>query len=145
MNILEKFAIFIVLAFMSSCEDEKISLQRVPYIGNEIRTDGYYYKHWVSKDNPPENSTSVFFLYRNGIKLTVGSYSSFDLEIVEKKMLNRYESIVKQKSGWGVFVVTKNKIEFECWTTSVGGGLPVYKDYYYIENDTTLRSPYGEI
>ena len=87
--------------------------------------------------------TTVFFLYRNGIILSAGAYENAALDVVEKKMLKRYESLLKEKIGWGVFVVKNNKIEYEQWSTSVGGGLPVFKNSYIIENDTTLSSYMG--
>jgi len=146
MNKIIKYLIMSALVLqMYGCKDEKLTLQRVPYTGNEIRTDGYYYHHWASSESLSINKTATFFLYRNGIKLTAGSYGSIDLDIVEKEMLSRYELLVKQKIGWGVFVITGNKVEYEEWTTSAGGGLPIYKNSYNIENDTTLMNPEGKV
>ena len=49
MNEKLKLTLFLALVvlFVSSCskwlEDEKLTLQKTPYTGNELRTDGYYY------------------------------------------------------------------------------------------------------
>ena len=142
------FALTISLSFfMSSCDvlfpDEKLSMQRENYNGNEVRTDGYYYMYYTNSTN--QESIIVFFLYRNGVMLSAGAYGRNDFDIVEEEMLERYESFQRKKIGWGVFIVLGNKLEYEQWSTSVGGGLPVFKSFYYIENDTTLRSPYERI
>lgn len=139
-----KYLIMLALILLLySCKDEELTLQKVPYTGNEIRTDGYYYSYYV-------NSTSheyivVFFLYKNGIILSAGTYEKTDFDIFEKAMLVRYGSLEKQKIGWGVFIVQDNKIEYEQWSTSVGGGLPVFRSFYDIENDTTLKNPAGRM
>jgi len=122
--------------FMSCCSkifpDEKLSMQRMDYSGNELRTDGYYY--YFTKNN-----TVVYFLYKNGIILCAHSYSSHDLNTVEVEMVKIYPEIRKLKDGWGVFLVNDNKIEYEIWNASTGYSLPTIKHIGVIENDTTFR------
>jgi hypothetical protein len=134
---------------LSNCnklfKDEELSLKRVSYIGNELKTNGYYYSYYTNKATPPETYTVAFFLYRNGVMLSARAYESINLDTVEKKMLKRYESLREEKIGWGVFVVKDNKIEYEQWSTSAGGGLPVFKNSYIIENDSTLTNLGGNI
>ena len=132
---------------MYGCKDEELTLQRVPYTGNEIRTDGYYYSYQVNNSTPPEEFILAFFLYRNGIILTAGAYNKTDLVNFEHKMMERYKTLVKEKTGWGIFVVQNNKIEYEQWSTAdgPGGGLPVFKNSYDIVNDTTLINYSGRI
>jgi len=90
--------------FLTSCDklfpDEKLSLQRIPYNGNEIQTDGYYYSYYVNNNIPPDEYIVGFFLYRNGVMLSARAYGSTNLNIVEKEMLERYESLQKEKIGW---------------------------------------------
>jgi len=123
--------------FMSCCSkifpDEKLTLQRMDYDGNELRPDGYYY--YFTKNN----NTVVYFLYKNGIILCAHSYSSQDLNIVEEEMVKIYPEIRKQKDGWGVFLINNNKIEYEIWNASTGSCLPTIKRIGFIENDTTFR------
>jgi len=138
-------AIIMFVMIFSNCEDGELSLQRIPYTGNDIRMDGYYYKFWSSFNSASIDNTTAFFLFRNGIILAAGSFGSINLNDVDEKLLDRYKFLEKQKIGWGVYNVKGNKIVFEQWTTSVGGGLPVYKDSYNIENDTTLTDPYGGV
>ena len=144
-NTIKLISILSLTIFLNSCKDEKLTLIKVPYEGNEIRIDGYYYSYYVNNVNPPGECIVGFFLYRNGIMLSARAYDKTDLDILEKNMLERYESLQEEKIGWGVFVVKENQLVYEQWSTSVGGGLPVFKSSYNIENDTTLINPYGEI
>ena len=148
MKRLTKYIVAVILVFfLQNCKDEDLSLQRVPYTGAEVRMDGYFYHHWKGYNSSAivVDFTNVFFLYENGIILSAGSFESINLDTVENMMLGRYGSIVKSKSGWGVFIVTGNMIEYEQWSTSVGGGLPIFKNTYNIENDTTLINPSGNV
>ena len=85
------FISFVMLFF--SCKswllDEILTLPRKDYIGNELRTDGYYY---VSRQ---ENHSAVYFLYRNGIVLFVGGYSDqFEEKMVNYGMATREQCVV---------------------------------------------------
>jgi len=114
-------------------KDDDLSLPRENYYGDAIKLDGYYYHHGT-------NSTYAFFLYRNGVYLNAHGSSKTDLDVVEREMIEYYDKIRSWKYSWGVFVIRGNILEVEGWR-SVGwtGKLPVYKSFYIIENDTTLR------
>ena len=139
-NNMKKIGFILCLSIIiSSCnklhKDEKLSFQKTPYIG-ELRTDGYYYTyyHTLGKDY-----TLVNFFFRDGIFLSAGSYESLDINVVEQKMVGRYQILRENKIGWGVFKSIGDNLSCEVWTTSSGGGLPVYKWNAIIENDTTFR------
>ena len=144
-KIIKYLIIFALILIAYGCKDEKLTMQRSSYLGNDIRLDGYYYNQRKNSGSPPRDYTTVFFLYRNGIILNAHSYIGTNLDVVEKEMINQYEALQNQKIGWGIFIVTGNQIEYEQWSTSVGGGLPVFKNNYIIENDTTLINSWGEI
>ena len=121
---------------MYSCillPDEKLSMKRVDYTGNQLRTDGYYYNY----HQVPE-STLVLFLYRNGVLFSTRYYPSFNLDAVEKEMISEYDRRRREKTRWGVFSVFDNRIEYEQWNGGTGGGLPIIKYKGIIENDTTF-------
>ena len=87
-----KIVIVFCFILLSGCKDEELTLQRVPYIGNEIRTDGYYYSYSVNNNiTPSRESIIVFFLYRNGVKLSARSYDKTDFQTLEQNMIKRYE------------------------------------------------------
>ncbi|MDR2909923.1 MAG: hypothetical protein LBV47_00945 [Bacteroidales bacterium] len=126
-----------VLGILVSCckvlfPDEKLSMKRVDYNGNQLRLDGYYYYH----DN--NGYTLVLFLYRTGTMLLTRAYLSADLDIVEKQMISQYENLKKEKTRWGVFSVVDHKIEYEEWVAPDEGRLTVCKTTGNIVNDTTF-------
>jgi len=123
--------ILILVACKALNPDENLTIQRVDYTGNELRTDGYYYYFF-------ENNTVVYFLYRNGIILCAHSYPSNDLNFVEKEMVKIYSEIRKQKFGWGVFLICNNTIEYETWNVPISVSMPIIRCKGYIENDTTF-------
>ena len=69
--------------FITSCNllypDQKLTLPRTDYIGNEIRTDGYYY-HII------EDRIIFRFFYKNGIVLSGGASSFNNMDEAETKM-----------------------------------------------------------
>ncbi|MDR3236803.1 MAG: hypothetical protein LBT48_08805 [Prevotellaceae bacterium] len=125
-----------LVLFFSCCStlypDEKLTLQRIDYQGNKLRTDGYYYFQ-------EPNRTSIHFLYKNGIILYAYSYPTNDLNIVEKEMIN-YIYLNKSKDHWGVFLVDSNVIQYERWIEAPSGvSVCFYRCSGYIENDSTLH------
>jgi hypothetical protein len=71
--------------------------------------------------------------------LTAGSFKSINLDTVENQMVDRYKWLYRDKNNWSIFRITGNIMEEEGWCPSGGGWLIVYRSFYYIENDTTLR------
>lgn len=114
--------------------DEKLSLEKTPYTGNELRTDGYYYEY-------NDNLISIYFLYKDGIILYAFSHKEIGLDEIEKEMIenNMYNDFQADKSRWGLFVVNGKTFQMERWTSSTGFSLPVTRCKGYIENDTTFH------
>jgi hypothetical protein len=117
--------------------DEKLTLVKTFYTGNELRMDGYYYEMH-------NDLTTVYFLYRDGIILYAYSHRNKSLDEIEAEMLNNdmyngNRNKKGDKARWGVFLIDGNNIQFERWDASTGGGLPAIKCSGYIENDTTFR------
>jgi hypothetical protein len=127
--------------FISCCStlfpDEKLTMQREDYEGNKLEIDGYYYRQEVTETS---SRTMVMFLYRNGILLSCGSFSTTDLNIVVEEIPNRYTLLKKNKNGWGVFFIDKNLIQIEQYVESPpGASSSIYRRSGYIENDTTIH------
>lgn len=51
-------------------EDDALSLPKTPYIGNQLRVDGYYHSMYYAPDE--EQLFEGYALYRNGIILYLG-------------------------------------------------------------------------
>jgi len=126
--------VFVLLLsiLLFSCKDEDLLLSKVPYKGNELRIDGYYYLQ-------ENEQTWVRFFYRNGVILTpyIGIPAT-DLAIVDNSIAEKYEQWKSNKMCWGVFSVAGSIIQCSKWGHSVGGGLTSYKYMGNIENDTTF-------
>ncbi|MDR2909924.1 MAG: hypothetical protein LBV47_00950 [Bacteroidales bacterium] len=127
-----------VFGILVSCckifySDEKLSMKRVDYNGNQLRLDGYYYYY-----NSNEDYTMISFLYRNGTVLSTRAYYlSNDLDAIEKRMIQEHESLRKDKTRWGVFTIFGSRIGYERWAAPDEGGLTVWRRSGHIENDTT--------
>ena len=125
----------------SSCErekdeslDDKLSLERVDYSGNELRIDGYYYKN-----DPESPQISILFLYSNGIILYGGAFGIDETIKQEEKYMNGYHSThaAKYKYYWGVFQINGSQIKYEKWVP-VQGPLIAVTYEGVILNDTTF-------
>ena len=123
---------------MSCCSKlfpiDKLSLQKMDYNGNELRTDGYYYCYYEETD-----ITSIYFLFRNGIIRDAGSYSRYNENNREQEMVSYYNRF-SPITDWGIFIIDSSKIQIEQWIESPSG---VYtstiKRSGYIEDDTTFH------
>lgn len=123
----------------SSCDkllkNDELSLKRIPYFGNELRIDGYYYRK-INNDN--EEFLNLYFFYSNGIvRYGGGGYLSY--EEVEDRIINHRLVDGRSRTDWGVFHITDNTIQFEMWYPSSGGGAPTYVREGAIMNDTTFH------
>ena len=127
----------IIITFMGSmilltaCFDEKLTIKRTDYSGNELRTDGYYYVYFKESD-----ISVIMFLYRNGVALTRGGYGSNNFDEIEKKIK---EKKFLPKTHWGVFIVSGDTIQHETWIESTGFRAYLFRSKGYIVNDTTFH------
>ena len=114
---------------------DNLSLQRIPYSGNELRIDGYYYTEMY---NYKEKFLNVYFFYANGI-VRYGGGGYLSCEEVEDCILNNQIIQGKSRTDWGVFQVNGDNVKFERWYPSSGGGAPAYVREGTILNDTTFH------
>ena len=113
--------------------DDKLSIKRENYNGNELRTDGYYYR--------VENNyiNSAYFFYKNGIILINGIIRKSH-NYTQKYITDNYinDDFYKgDKTSWGVFKIEGGNIQYEQW---YAGDRP-HKAYVMsgvILNDTTF-------
>ena len=125
------FMVFFSCGFFS---DPKFSIQRTDYIGNEIRTDGYYYYFVQGTDR-----IVIHFFYKNGITLWVGTYANSNITEIEKEMVSLYSMRRKMKSAWGLFLVNGSKIQYERIAEDPSSlAAAIDRRSGYIINDTTI-------
>lgn len=141
LNKLSKMRLFLfaLLALTGSCKkdimrgDDELSIQKMSYTGNQLRTDGYYYQ----KANA--SFFSIYFFYNNGIILSAGGVFSNETELedyIDREFL-RNQSYKNSKITWGVFGIDGNIIKFERWYPSQPP-LKAFVREGEILNDTTF-------
>ena len=123
---------------MSVFRDDCLTAAKEDYFGNEIRLDGYYYQIVNTFEG---DYGQAYFLYRNGVILDGGGFllskqEDFEEEIVNGVFNTKYNL---SKLNWGVYNIANDKISFQKWYSSSGGGLPVYTRVGTILNDTSFH------
>lgn len=110
--------------------DDKFSLTKRTYIGNELRTDGFYCH---IGQNMNGHLYSYYFFYKNGI-IRYGGGSNDSLFYANVGWVS-----ASYKNNWGIFNINGNQIKFEKWEPSSGGPFPAYLRTGEILNDTTFK------
>lgn len=134
-----KFALLLILFVTYSCKsyepDPELIMKRLPYNGNKIRLDGFYFS------NRP-NYTSYMFFYSNGIVFT---RSGMDNKIVEiNDILKDMEFVREHKDRWKIFQINNDTLHLHGWENTGSGFIgPIQvhslnDEYYKILNDSTL-------
>jgi len=138
-NISAKILILIfILSLTVNCKkeklDDKLTMQRKEYIGNQLRIDGYYYYKY---GNP--EYISMQFMYKNGIIMDMG-VSNKNIDAIETEILTPeyINAIKKYKCNWGVFQIENTSIKFEKWYPVSDGVYHAYVRSGAILNDTTF-------
>jgi len=123
----------------SSCDrerdeslDDKLTLEKIDYNGNELRIDGYYYM----KD-PKRPQISVLILYQNGIILYGSAFDIDNTIEMEEQYKDGSIHAAKYKYNWGVFQINDNQIKYERWVPS-NGPFSAFTYEGIILNDTTF-------
>ena len=138
MGVVKKAMLGFILTLVSCSimKDDKIGLNRLDYIDNGVRLEGYYYKE-LESDVP---RISIYFFYRNGIALYGEAPSLSNLIANEEKFKSGqyYNRVKNNKTGWGVFQINGSAIEFEIWGPNNGGRLKTNLRSGIILNDSTF-------
>ena len=116
------------------CQDEPLTMHRVDFEGNELRTDGFYYGAPLA-DYQHATSYEILIFYKNGITLLPGSTQFENMENYMAVIGNSSQK--NTKFMWGTFVVDNNRLQIEHWTGGLCGS-PVALRTYNILNDSTL-------
>ena len=113
-----------------------LGMQRKPYLGTDLKIDGYYYS-----DSPIWDKTiAVTIFYRDGVSILVFIYAEQDIfQSIEKKFLYNQDVLSKIRNepyGVGVFTINNKSLEMENF---VGRGFKhTYHTYGEIINDSTF-------
>ncbi|MDR2914050.1 MAG: hypothetical protein LBV74_04345 [Tannerella sp.] len=117
--------------------DDKLTLEKVAYNGNELRIDGYY-QYYVYVDSEPYK-VAPFFLYRNGVILECTLFGLDKILEMEEEFRNGSYAInaAKYKYDWGIFQINGTQIKYEKWVPT-NGPFPAVTYEGVILNDTTF-------
>ncbi len=120
----------LLVSIVSCGEDEELQLQRVAYTGNEIRTDGCYYRVMS-----PDSTNAVYmFFYRNGVLLSFVDYK----DINSSDEFENLRSVKNWKTNWKIFNINDSLITTQGWGDPWGHRRPLVTGYAKIINDTTI-------
>ena len=116
------------------CKDENLTLNKVEFIGIQLRIDGFYYGR-PTEDYQGLLSYELFVFYQNGIMMLPGN--------VEYKKMEEYivmiskPGTIEAKYDWGLFNIADKKISIEHWLPAQCG-YPAVLRTGEILNDTTF-------
>ena len=120
-----------------SIKDDILSIPKTPYIGKQLRIDGYYYTI-----NKYDNTFDIMFFYKNGVIMDAGGgFKINQSEDYESKFANGsfYERVKGDKTSWGLFSIQIDQMQFEHWYSSSGGPKHAYVRSGKILNDSTFH------
>jgi len=139
------YFILVSVFLMASCSYH-LSMEKRPYIGNQLRIDGFYYTVGVDSF-----LHAGYFFYRDGsVSYRGGRYhaatmkSSFHRDIINEKHILYAR---KGRFAGGLFQINDSIIKFEKWYPSPGGMHKCYIREGIIINDTTfiIRASYRSV
>ncbi|ATA89505.1 hypothetical protein CGC58_07060 [Capnocytophaga stomatis] len=118
-------------------------MQRRPYLGKELRTDGYYYSNIVNQKYSKYIFIGIF--YKNGVCYNLASRDIGKgenipelLKNLEREILlnaDYIKSVCSKGDKIGIFQVNYPTLEMETLESSV---FPTFKHYGEILNDSTF-------
>ena len=105
-----------LVLFSCGIFDDKLSLEKRPFDGRQLRIDGYYYTSWNVGE---KERYDTYFLYRNGVLLNGASFLKEDKLKKEQEFKDgTYHKRSDVKYTWGVFDIVGDSIVFERWYPS---------------------------
>jgi len=114
-------------------EDDKLTMERKNYYGNELKLNGYYY-------HKAHGMIYTYFLFRNGLIFeSAGSFKTEKWSEYEKKLKDTVSAnkSASLKYNWGVFQIKESILQFEKWYPSERP-YRVSKKFGRIINDSTF-------
>jgi len=118
--------------------EAELSKLRTDYKGEEFKTGGCYV-HQIS-----DTVCRYYFFYKNGIRLEL-------VDAVKIDSVNQFDlrGTKNSRGPWAIFSVVKNTITSTTWdmnevSTFFITSVDTKKDYFKIENDSTISTIYTD-
>jgi hypothetical protein len=118
---------------INNCEDDKLSLSKQSFSGNQLKINGYYIEDKLLSNE----FTTLKFYFNNGIILGFTGYNN-ETNRSGNINVNRINSSLKSKAAWGTFKIIGNIIEAEQWEPSASGCFKIIYEKGEIKSDTTF-------
>lgn len=117
MNIIKKTVLTtLIMLTLIGCkdifQDEKYTLIRTSYLGNQLRINGYYYTYINETDSINGKYLDVLFLYKNGVAILGGGGKKEEMEEMFRKE-EFYNYIKNVPAAWGIFKIENDSIIIE--------------------------------
>lgn len=113
--------------------DDKLTLQRTNYTGNELRINGYYYNVWSG------GFYDLRVFYGNGTVKNIGAPSGGTTMLqADNHVSAMTPTIMGRKSGWGVFIINGSSIKLEEWRPDNTKLVAITREGTIL-NDTTFK------
>jgi hypothetical protein len=93
-------------------QDEKYTLIRTSYLGNQLKINGYYYTYVNETDSINSKYLDVLFLYNNGVAIFAGGGIKEEMEEMLRKE-EFYNYIKNVPAAWGIFNIENDSIKIE--------------------------------
>jgi hypothetical protein len=98
------------------CQDDELHAQRTNYIGNQLKTQGYYF----ADAGQSGTLTEICYFYRNGT-----FYAGLGVALAQAQSGNIMIDVANEfgktvKDAWGLFLITGQGIEVETWAGAIG-------------------------
>jgi hypothetical protein len=130
------FSIFVSSCkLIGGCEDKTFSTSKIPYNGNQLKINGYYYGDTLVTENRP-TIVRINYFFQNGIVI----YSGANLEqltLSTPALFLNTTNLNASKESWGVFRIVSNKLSMESWIPRLFDCLGTIQDEAEIINDST--------
>lgn len=109
---------------MNTCKDKELTLEKIEYAGQELRTDGFYYGN-TNTDFQCTNLYELFVFYKNVIIMLPGTVELNKMEEYIITITNSNQQ--NTKFVWGLFDINSKKISLEHWVAAQYGYLAVLR------------------
>ena len=119
---------------MVICKDESLTLNKVEFTGNQLRTDGFYYGR-PTTDYQGVTFYELFIFYKNDIMMLIGDTEFEKMEEYVTTIANSNQK--NTKFVWGLFNIDDKKISINHWVPAQCG-YPAVLRSGEILNDTTF-------
>lgn len=117
MEIKRYFILITNCILFSSCAgfltlfDDKLSLEKEDFNGNQLRLDGFYYSITKDSNYPKSILYNFYSFYQNGVVRYIGSAEDFN----RYKRKDVRNSLQTENYDWGVYQIKGDSIMFEQW------------------------------